>query len=113
MAICTSFVRGRSVDLSGHFVGGFNVPVLRSLVAAAEEDDQLLPATGEVEAITGAEVDLQFGNASADRAGVAEQAGFDAGDADPDDRLGLAVLEAAEPLRELRGLLRFHTSLLS
>jgi hypothetical protein len=80
-----------------------NVPVLRALVAAAEQDDDLRAALDVVEPLARPEGDPSLHHAFADRLHIAEQAGLHAKDARNDDRPSLAVPQAIEPVVELFG----------
>lgn len=94
------------MDFGGHFLGQFDVPILRSLVTAHQQDDQFGVLDREIEAVSRAEVDPQLADLAADRLRIAEISGFDARDAGGDDARGATVFQADVPCLEAGGLER-------
>ena len=71
--------------------GNSDVLYLGRFVAASEQDDQHVPFLDELDAVTRAVVDAQFGDAFTDRFDIARIPEGQTPDADVDARLGLTV----------------------
>jgi hypothetical protein len=85
---------------------------LRRLVAADQQDDDLLTALREVDAVPRPDVHPQFGDPFTDRLHVTEVAERQPPNADVDAHFGRAISQATKPLRVLGGLADFeHASL--
>jgi hypothetical protein len=86
------------LNVRGQFDGARNITTLRTFAAAAQQDDDLLPAPYRIQAITGAVADTHFHDASCNRLHVTEM--LIEGEAiDPlgDQRLRPPVAQAGQP----------------
>src|SRR4051812_12521787 len=55
-----------------HRLGGFDIPILTALVAAAEQNDDLAGLLDEIDPVAGADMQAQLADAITDRAHVAK-----------------------------------------
>jgi len=76
-----------------------NVAVLRTLVAAAEQNDDDIAASDEIDAITRSVIDAHLANAPADRSDVAEVAEREPANSQIDPTDGPSIAEFGNPLR--------------
>lgn len=89
---CTSnFVVSRAIsEFPRHFYGRRNIPALCGFVAAAEQKNNFLPLSREIQAISAAICDPRFADAFAGRLYVAEIAKLNTADANDDPLNGMA-----------------------
>jgi hypothetical protein len=94
--------RGIRIDLKFccHPFGGLDVSGLSAPVPAAKEDDDLLAALNEIDAVAWTMVDSQFGDPIADRLHVAKQADLQTRDTGVEVRPRASSLKPANQSRK-------------
>ena len=92
------------MPLLRQFQRSFDVPLLRGLVAANQQQHQFGAALRKVHPVAGPKVDLHFDDAAGEHAMLAGVAMRETKDADIDAALGLPIAQGLEPLCVLRRL---------
>ena len=82
------------------FLRPFDVPALRALVAAAEQNHHGVPLSPEVHPVAGAGVDAKLLHALADRAGIPKVPKSNPSDALADTVASASIPKPSEPLCE-------------
>jgi len=75
--------------------------LLRSLVAAADQDDDGLAAPGEINPVSGAMIDAERANRSSDRLRVTEVSSGNRADPANDLQAGALIVQGGEPFCEV------------
>jgi hypothetical protein len=105
---CPSFL---SLKRSREVARRCDVPLLRALVAAGEQDDERLAPLNEINPISGTVIDPQLRDAMANRPYVARIAKLQAIDAHLDATTCFSVAQAGKPAGEQLGLADFYRRL--
>lgn len=96
-------------------MGLFDVSLLGAFVAACEQQHEHVAARGEVDAVSGSDVEPHLADRASHGFDVAERPAGELAGVEPglDGGFRLAVPEFLEPLAVFGGLLDFHTLIVS
>jgi hypothetical protein len=96
------------IKSSRYLLGGFYIPALGRLAAAAKQDHNFVTLPGEVYPVAGAVIDTQLRDAVSNRLGVAKMTDGDTADTGIDDLFRLPVFKRPYPVFETFGLMNYY-----